>query len=341
MPIDSVAHCPLRMQIEAVIAESRYAISCAASASKGEQMSKIYFKGSLLATTVIAGMALALRLSRRAPTLCRPRRCHADQHAGQRSRRPRRRCAPRAGVQTRNPPAPAEPTSAREIVVTGTLIRNPNLVSSSPVTWSARKKSSCARPTSPKRCCATSRARSRASARHVNNGNGGASYVDLRGLGSNRNIVLLDGVRIVPVEPRSAASILNNIPLALVDRVDVLTGGASHDLRRRRRVGRGQLHHPQRLLGHGAVRLRADHRARRRQHFRADLTLGANFDDGRGNAVLSLGYQEVGSGLSGRPRLLDLRSVTRSTARSRNSARGPRATASTRPALGGLGTGLR
>ena len=33
---------------------------------------------------------------------------------------------------------------------------------------------------------------------NVNNGNGGASFVNLRGLGSNRNIVLLDGTRIVP-----------------------------------------------------------------------------------------------------------------------------------------------
>ncbi|MCH3755796.1 hypothetical protein LZC13_09240, partial [Campylobacter coli] len=28
-------------------------------------------------------------------------------------------------------------------------------------------------------------------------------------------------------------------------------------------------------------------------YFTADLTIGANFDDGRGNAVLSLGYQEA------------------------------------------------
>ena len=27
--------------------------------------------------------------------------------------------------------------------------------------------------------------------------------------------------------------------------------------------------------------------------FRADLTIGANFDDGRGNAVISIGYQEA------------------------------------------------
>jgi len=60
----------------------------------------------------------------------------------------------------------------------------------------------------------------------VNNGNGGASYVNLRGIGSNRNVVLLDGDRIVPAGFGGQVD-LNNIPLALVERVDVLTGGAS------------------------------------------------------------------------------------------------------------------
>ena len=60
----------------------------------------------------------------------------------------------------------------------------------------------------------------------VNNGNGGSSFVNLRGLGSNRNLVLLDGNRLVPADLRGQFD-LNNIPVALLERVDVLTGGAS------------------------------------------------------------------------------------------------------------------
>src|SRR3546814_18623102 len=59
----------------------------------------------------------------------------------------------------------------------------------------------------------------------VNNGNGGASYVDLRGLGSTRNIVLLNGNRLAPSDVNGRVD-LNNIPLALIERVDALTGAA-------------------------------------------------------------------------------------------------------------------
>ena len=60
----------------------------------------------------------------------------------------------------------------------------------------------------------------------VNNGNGGAAFADLRGLGNFRNVVLLDGDRIVPSSFIGRVD-LNNIPLALVERVDTLTGGAA------------------------------------------------------------------------------------------------------------------
>src|SRR3546814_7805688 len=56
----------------------------------------------------------------------------------------------------------------------------------------------------------------------VNNGNGGASYVDLRGLGSTRNIVLLNGNRLAPSDVNGRVD-LNNIPLALIERVAALT----------------------------------------------------------------------------------------------------------------------
>src|SRR4029079_6073555 len=52
--------------------------------------------------------------------------------------------------------------------------------------------------------------------------------VDLRGLGARRTLVLVNGRRLMPGDPDGgSAADLNQIPLTLVKRVDVLTGGAS------------------------------------------------------------------------------------------------------------------
>lgn len=55
---------------------------------------------------------------------------------------------------------------------------------------------------------------------------GGQSYGDLRGLGPNRSLVLLDGRRLMPSSPDGSID-LNTIPTALIENVEVITGGAS------------------------------------------------------------------------------------------------------------------
>ncbi len=54
----------------------------------------------------------------------------------------------------------------------------------------------------------------------------GAATADLRGLGQNRTLVLIDGTRGAPFGFRNSVD-LNSIPAPLVERVDVLTGGAA------------------------------------------------------------------------------------------------------------------
>src|SRR4029077_11669352 len=60
---------------------------------------------------------------------------------------------------------------------------------------------------------------------------GGFTTADLRGLRPQRTVVLINGRRLGLGDPNSAnptpAPDLDQIPLALVDRVEVLTGGAS------------------------------------------------------------------------------------------------------------------
>jgi iron complex outermembrane recepter protein len=58
-------------------------------------------------------------------------------------------------------------------------------------------------------------------------GTGGASFADLRGLGRNKTLVLLNGRRITNNAIDSSAPDLNTIPFAAIDRVEVLRDGAS------------------------------------------------------------------------------------------------------------------
>jgi len=55
----------------------------------------------------------------------------------------------------------------------------------------------------------------------------GLNNTDLRGLGSNRTLVLVNGRRFVSGAPGSSAVDLNNIPTAMIERVEITTGGAS------------------------------------------------------------------------------------------------------------------
>src|SRR3984957_5417313 len=67
----------------------------------------------------------------------------------------------------------------------------------------------------------------------ASNGASGAANVNLRGLGSVRTLVLINGTRLMPGDPQNiggednGAPDLNQVPAALVDHVEVLTGGAS------------------------------------------------------------------------------------------------------------------
>jgi outer membrane receptor protein involved in Fe transport len=85
---------------------------------------------------------------------------------------------------------------------------------------------------------------------------------------------------------------LNNIPLALVDRVDVLTGGASSTYGAD--AVAGVINFITRNDFAGMELAVSDQITQKGDgnSLRADLTIGANFEDGRGNATISLGYQE-------------------------------------------------
>jgi outer membrane receptor protein involved in Fe transport len=61
----------------------------------------------------------------------------------------------------------------------------------------------------------------------LSNGATGTATVNLRHLGSDRTLVLIDGRRLPAGDPRLWAPDLNAIPVPLIQRIEVLTGGAS------------------------------------------------------------------------------------------------------------------
>jgi len=127
--------------------------------------------------------------------------------------------------------AAAASAEVSEIVVTGTRIPTPNLTSVAPVT-SVTAADIKAQGVSRVEDLINSLPQSfAAQGSNVSNGSNGTATVNLRGLGSSRTLVLIDGRRLMGGNPTSSivsvAADLNFIPTALVERVDILTGGAS------------------------------------------------------------------------------------------------------------------
>lgn len=183
-------------------------------------------------------------------------------------------------------------TTGADIVVTGSLIRNPNLELSSPVNVVSESELQLRAITSAEQVIRELPGVVPGIGAQTNNGNGGFGTINLRGLGSQRNLVLLDGDRLVTANQSGTVDI-NNIPVALLQSAQVLTGGASttygadavsgviNFITRKDFAGvLAQASNQISEQGDGNI-------------FTADLTIGANFDNGRGNAVLSLGYQEA------------------------------------------------
>jgi outer membrane receptor protein involved in Fe transport len=120
-------------------------------------------------------------------------------------------------------------TEVGEVVVTGSRIPTPNLTSVSPIT-SVNQESVKLQGTSNVEDLINNLPQAFADfGTYESNGASGTSTIDLRDLGNKRTLVLVNGTRLMPGDPTTAAvaADINIIPPALIDRVEVLTGGAS------------------------------------------------------------------------------------------------------------------
>lgn len=185
-----------------------------------------------------------------------------------------------------------------EIVVTGTRVRSPGLVSSSPISSVDDFEIGLRQPVTVEEFVRTLSVAIPASGPGTNNGSPGAATIDLRGLGSNRNLVLVNGRRVTPFNLGGSVN-TDNIPVALIERVDLVTGGAS------------AVYGADAITGVFNFILRQDFEGMDfsssygvsdegdGDRFRADLTFGANTSDGRGNVTMSVGYVKTDPVLQG------------------------------------------
>ena len=122
---------------------------------------------------------------------------------------------------------PADDADTGEvIIVTGSRITSPNLTSSSPVSVVNGDTFKEFNSPSVESLLASNPQFLPESGPAVNNGNPGAASLNLRGLGDQRTLVLVDGKRMVSYDYNGVVDV-NSIPTSLIKRVDVLTGGAS------------------------------------------------------------------------------------------------------------------
>lgn len=116
---------------------------------------------------------------------------------------------------------------SQDIVVTGSRIPQPNLTSASPVTVLSSQEIKLQGTTRTEDLINSLPQSFASQGSNISNGSTGTATVNLRGIGAARTLVLINGRRLMPGDPRSPVADINFVPDALIKRVDVLTGGAS------------------------------------------------------------------------------------------------------------------
>ena len=184
--------------------------------------------------------------------------------------------------------ATAMPTLAQTVEITGSRIRTIDAVSNSPISSISSSELNSTQPVAVEEVVKTLPAMVPAVGPGTNNGSGGGATIDLRGLGTARSLVLINGRRMVPFNLDGAVD-TNTIPIALLERVDIVTGGASAvygadavagvvNFITRKNFKGVEVFSSYGVSGEGDAK-----------RWRADVTLGTSLDSGRGSVVLSIG----------------------------------------------------
>ena len=203
------------------------------------------------------------------------------------------------GAQTRQDTQAGSPET---IVVTGSRIASPNITSLQPVQVVGEQEIKKSGATNVQDVLLQNPAvgtplLSRTNQAFTTTG-GGAATIDLRDLGSNRTLVLINGRRVVGGLPNSPIVDLNVIPTQFIERIDILTGGASSLYGSDAVAGVVNFIYKRNFEGVLAegqygITQRGD-----TPTYQLSITTGANFADGRGNVMIHAGYSNEGELLS-------------------------------------------
>ncbi len=178
-----------------------------------------------------------------------------------------------------------------EITVTGSRIKKQDFISNAPVTTLGVEQINLTNTINTESLLNKLPQTVPGLDRTSNNPGNGTATVDLRGLGSNRTLVLVNGTRVVPTTSAGTVDI-NTIPNALIENIEVLTGGASAVYGSDAVAGVVNFILKDNFEG---VAFNASHETTEEGDAdltSIDLTLGVNSADGRGNVTLNFSYTD-------------------------------------------------
>ena len=137
-------------------------------------------------------------------------------------------CALPVSAQTEGEPeiVADEEAAVEEIVVVGSRIKRRDFSAPSPITTIDREALYASGQGTLESALSQMPQFTPSFDRTANNPGNGRAYVNLRGLGASRTLVMLNGRRLAPSGIGTAVD-LNNLPQALIENVEIVTGGAS------------------------------------------------------------------------------------------------------------------
>ncbi|TNE33615.1 MAG: TonB-dependent receptor [Alphaproteobacteria bacterium] len=118
----------------------------------------------------------------------------------------------------------------------------------------------------------------------------GTATIDLRDLGSDRTLVLVNGRRVVASVANSSIVDLNVIPTQFIERIDILTGGASSLYGSDAMAGVVNFIYKSDFEGVTADAQYGITEQGDSERYQANVTIGSNFADGDGNIMVHFGY---------------------------------------------------
>lgn len=178
-----------------------------------------------------------------------------------------------------------------EVLITGSRIRRPDLEAVSPFTTIGAEEFKLSGTINVEQKLAELPSTLPSFGSGSNNPGDGTARVDLRGLGSFRTLVLVNGRRWIPSTQTGVVD-LNSIPGTLIKRVDVVTGGASAVYGSDALAGVVNFEMIDDFEGVEITGLYDVTSENDGEKYNFDITMGGNFADGRGNAVLYASYSK-------------------------------------------------